>query len=466
MHSYLIDRWQRYALLMLLALLAIGLATLHAFGLYPRAGLYDLSKLRRSSIVTLEGRVLDLPSTRWRQTRFLFEGEAQPLSAFEGKVIVSTRFEADIAPGDRLRLRGYLAPLKSARAPKGFDEQRYWGKKGTFAKFTVWHPSGLENLTRGWSLGRLALAFREKFCNFWRARLMPREAALVLGLTMGGRGILPPKLKEDCVRAGVYHLVVVSGQNMSFVILVALTALAFCRVPSRLALILCLPTVAFYTLSVGAEPPVVRAGICALVTLLARVLRRDIPRIYPLAWAALLILAFEPSDLFGASFQLSFGACLSLWILFALWESDHEPEGWKHWFWSAGRINLAVHLGIGPLLIYYFQRLSLASFLAPWTVFPLASVLTLLGLVGGLWGLLMPLPDVATDAIGGVAKLTLWVIHQLAAWPWSSVEIPVLPFWVTGVYYSTIFGILHLVYRRKNHAPALPLPPRRNRLQP
>ena len=32
------------------------------------------------------------------------------------------------------------------------------------------------------------------------------------------RGVLPKPLKEACIRAGVYHIVVVSGQNMSLIV--------------------------------------------------------------------------------------------------------------------------------------------------------------------------------------------------------------------------------------------------------
>lgn len=434
---------------------------------FPRPGLYDLSRLQGTPSVTLVGRVIDLPMTKWGHTRFVFEGQAEPLTGFKGRVLVTASFDAgQVAPGDQLCLRGWLGALKESRVPGAFSELDYWRNRRVYTKFTVWQPQALEALPSKNYLGRAAYQFRRRFCGFWQERLGVDETALLLGVTMGGRGLLPAALKEACIRAGVYHIVVVSGQNMSLIISVILVTLGIIRLRPQMALLLCLPPILLYTLAVGADPPVVRASVSALVVLTARALRRDIPSIYPLTLAAWWILLNEPSDLFGASFQLSFGASASLLAL-KVFEREGEIESrWKRWLREAIVVSLAVHLGIGPILVFYFQRLSLAGMIANCTIFPLTGALMVVGLAVGSIGAAVPewIPTWVSEPVGWLAQVTLKVVFWLAQKPWATVDLPAPKPLVFVVYYLALFGILLLFHRRKINAQNLPVPARRNRL--
>src|SRR5207302_4288060 len=189
------------------------------------------------------------------------------------------------------------------------------------------------------------------------------EAASLLGTTMGARGVLPSSIKEACIRAGVYHIVVVSGQNMSLIVGLGVSLLWALRVPRRHALWICLVPIVFYTAAVGGDPPVVRAAAMALVGLLTAALERDIPRYYPLLVAAGWILWFEPEALLGASFQLSFGATLSILTIWPYWhERKKAGARWWKWLKEAALMGLAVHIGIWPFVVYYFHRFSFELF--------------------------------------------------------------------------------------------------------
>src|SRR5262249_48775159 len=147
--------------------------------------------------------------------------------------------------------------------------------------------------------------FRQRYRQFWEQHLALNEAGLLLGVTIGARGILPSDVKNACIRAGVYHIVVVSGQNMSLIVSLGVALLLLIHLPRRHAIWACVVPIFFYTTVVGGDPPVMRAAVSALVGLSAFALGRDIPRFYPLLLAAGVILCLEPAALLGASFQLS-----------------------------------------------------------------------------------------------------------------------------------------------------------------
>src|SRR3954470_8998010 len=114
----------RYALPALIAAYSTVLVLLHLCGRFPAPGCYDVSRLNGSAAIELQGKVISFPQTRWGQTRCLFDGRADPLSAFHGRMLVTFKFPVeDLAPGERLWLRGWLSAPRLPRGQNPFNER-------------------------------------------------------------------------------------------------------------------------------------------------------------------------------------------------------------------------------------------------------------------------------------------------------------------------------------------------------
>src|SRR5690242_15899899 len=101
---------KRYALVCIIAAYMAAIFLLSFTGRFPRPGLYDVSRLIGVSQVVMEGRIADAPVIRWDQTQFVLQGRTSPQAAFEGKVAVTLAFpDEELAPGDTVRLRGWLS---------------------------------------------------------------------------------------------------------------------------------------------------------------------------------------------------------------------------------------------------------------------------------------------------------------------------------------------------------------------
>ena len=113
-------------------------------------------------------------------------------------------------------------------------------------------------------------------------------------------------------------------------------------------------------------------------------------------------------------------------------------------------MGLCVHLGIWPLLVHYFHRLSLASLVANVTVFPLSALLMILGLIVGTWGVIAPasVPGCAVWMVRMSVHLMLALIERMSAWSWAMRSVDPPPWPVVGLYYGFLFGILFLIRRR------------------
>jgi competence protein ComEC len=439
---------RRYGLVVLVSAYTLTLILLHALGKFPAPGSFDVSRLIRSPSLVFEGRVLSFPQTRWGQTRFVMEGRVHSHEAFYGRVVVTLRFPLeDLAPGETLRVRGWLSELREASGPGVFNERDYWAGSCVFAALRVWSPEAVVRLHgsdhRSWR--QLAWVFHQRFKRFWFEHLPEDEAAVVSCMTIGSRGILPTDIKNAFVRAGVYHILVVSGQNMALIIALGMGVLSLLRIPRRRLLWFCAVPIAFYASVVGSDPPVARAAAMAIATLAALSLRRDVPGYIPLVLAWFWILLREPEAIFGASFQLSFGATASL---VAAWPWIRGLSRIRsrvlRWVMEAGAVSLVVHLGVWPLLVYYFHQMSLIGFLANWTIFPLSGGLMVAGLVLGSWGVISggKLPDFLIQGMHSALAGTIGLVRWMSAGTWAAIRCPAPSWTVCVVYYAVLICIL------------------------
>ena len=209
--------------------------------------------------------------------------------------------------GDRLRFTSKLKRPRNFRNPGAFDYQGYLADRGIAALGSA----KIENVERlpGFAGSRFA---------FWRSRLHrgviakvhelwpPQDAALIDAMVIGEEAFIDRDTRTDFQRSGTYHVLVVSGMNVSivaFVVFWTLRRLRLGEIPTTLLTIAFCTSYAFIT-EVGA--PVWRATLMCAVYLATRLLYRDRAMVNAIGAAALAILILDPRQLFTASFQMTF----------------------------------------------------------------------------------------------------------------------------------------------------------------
>ena len=139
-------------------------------------------------------------------------------------------------------------------------------------------------------------------------------AGLAQGIVTGKRDGLDRELRLDLNTAGVSHLVVISGSNVSLIAAIVVAVLGW-MIGRRRAIFAALVIVAVYTVFVGADAPVVRAAIMATTMLVAASLGRRTSATAAIAMAAALMVAVQPNVLSDLSFQLSFAATAGIALI-------------------------------------------------------------------------------------------------------------------------------------------------------
>ena len=284
--------------------------------------------------------------------------------------------------------------------------------------------------------------WRERLQREIDSRCAPETAGVLDAALLGNRYNLSRAASERFREGGTFHVLVISGLHISFI--GGIVFLIVRRLTQRRILQFLLPSIIVwsYSLAVGAEASVVRAALMFTFAGLAAIVFRQATSLNALGGAAIVILVHSPKELFDPSFQLTFLSVLAIVVIawplllrFAAIGSWHPVRSTPHppacgrgvktvceiLFWSEKKwqqelsrsshhcrlfkatpaawleryylqsclryvfgavvVSASVQLVLLPLMIFYFHRVSLASFVLNIVVSVLLAVLIAVALV-------------------------------------------------------------------------------------
>ncbi|HSE30101.1 MAG TPA: DNA internalization-related competence protein ComEC/Rec2 [Pyrinomonadaceae bacterium] len=346
--------------------------------------------------------------------------------------------------GERISVMTKLDRTDEYRNPGVSTLSEYLETKGIDAIGVIRGPESIVRIANFKRASVSAVLYK------WRAFLQQQfdsnfsgeTAAVLSAALLGNRYNLSTAAAERFREGGTFHILVISGAHISF--LGALVLLIARRLLARrwLQLAASASVVWLYTILVGAEVSVVRAAFMFTFVALGHLMFRTSLPLNSLGAAALVLLVWNPKDLFDPSLQLTF---LSVWAIVALawpilknlqqigawrpsrttpyppncsrliktlaeslfWsESDWLREqaklnhtfgpfksplaGWleRHhlqrllrYLFAAVLVSLAVQVALLPLQIVYFHRLSVSSLILNIVVGILLTVLAAVSLI-------------------------------------------------------------------------------------
>ncbi|NTX13303.1 DNA internalization-related competence protein ComEC/Rec2 [Myxococcus sp. CA056] len=369
-----------------------------------------------------------------------------------------------LLPGQRLRARVRLAPDAPAANPGEKDFTSVRRRQGVaFTGATSAERVLVLSLAPAWRW--VMEDTRERLAEATHRVAPSRDsAALFLTLAAGRRAELDADWEEAFSRAGLAHVLSVSGLHVAALALMTLALLRRLLVRAgarwrkldarRVAAPAAVPFVWAYVLFTGSQPPAVRSAVMATVVLLGLAWWKRADGLNGLCAAALVLVLCAPSSVEDLSLRLSFLAVLGLVLLVPALRlalpfprpDPREPRRWAR-LWGQGReavaqtlcASAAATLAGLPVAASAFGRVSLAGLLSNVVALPLCGLLT--GLAAGGAALFVVAPPLATPVLWAGAwasEALLWLTRVFAAMPLASVEVPPLGAW-SALY---AFGLL------------------------
>ncbi len=397
--------------------------------------LYSIKQIQNANIpfgkkTTFSGIVVDYPQ----------RGNAQKLiiklqAPYSGKILVVGQPYPSYNYGDLIQFEGAIKKPE----PKNYAD--YLAKDNIFGTINFPKTKFLAENQASYLKSRLFKLRGNIIANFQKT-LPPGKATFLSGITLGERAEFSKELKDKMSASGTTHLVALSGQNITIIVIAMSSFFGFFS-RRKSVFWLTLLIIIFFVLMTGAEASVIRAAIMGGIILLAKQIGRIHSMRNVIAVAAFIMVLYNPQVLrFDLGFQLSFAALIGIVYLsptirkvFKMKEGEGFL-GWRENFLTTTSAQLAVL----PLILINFGNFSLLSLPANILILEAIPLTMILGFALGAIGFVaLPLAIIFSWFVNLFLAYELGIIEIF-----SKISFPIAEIGMLGaiIYYLLITGFI------------------------
>jgi competence protein ComEC len=357
----------------------------------------------------------------------LFTGKG--FETIEGSMILYYKKDSmmnSFTPGDILFIKCTPVEISKRGNPYEFDYSFFMENQGIryyafcSAKSIISHHNPVHR-----KLVHRALIIREKIIGMYKARGITGERlALVAAITLGQKNMLDPEQKQNFIKAGVMHIMAVSGLHAVILSLFVFNLLFFLKKRFNILrisiTILILWSFAFVT---GLTPSVLRATIMFSFLQTGNLMKRRVNGINSVLASAFVLILIKPSVIFDAGFLLSYTAVI---YIICFYQDFYLKLQLKKWLpdkvWQSAAVTIVAQAGTLPLTIMLFNRFPTYFLITNIIIVPLSSLLIITGCIVPMvfpihflsWGIAL--------LLNYLTWLTEYLTAQASSLPYSTIE--------------------------------------------
>lgn len=311
------------------------------------------------------------------------------LQKIEGGLLIYHSTADSIAPtmvpGDLMVIKTKPIPITNRGNPYEFDYRNFMLKKGIrYYAFTreqsiIQYYTGTKLTIR-----EKALITGKKISSIYtRAGISENNAALLAGLTLGQTENILEETYKDFSRAGVMHIMSVSGLHAGVISMFVFGVLFFLR--GKLLVFRVLISIGVlwcFAFITGLSSPVERAALMFTFLHAGKLLKRPVNSINSILSAAFFMLIFNPSDLTSLGFQLSFSAVLFISGFYSKVSAIYRSGIWPvNQLWQMSVVSVLAQLGTMPFVLNAFGQFPAWFLPANLIIIPLSSIIIILAFI-------------------------------------------------------------------------------------
>lgn len=389
-----------------------------------------------SSNVEVIGRITSIPNSNiTNKTKFFFDVESINNNPVRAKTFVNlTNFSDDFSMfkvGQVYKISGKLRQPLKATNPSQFDYGKYLRNFGVFSVLYAEKSDCLyleTNLPLRWAFLRDLNDFRNGILDVHSKYLKSPNLEILGGVVFGDDAVAPPDyIKDNFVNSGLLHILAASGMNVAFIFGFWFYFLTLLKVPYKLRVMSGICVILLYVLMTGVGASVVRAALMLIFVLIGKLINRDAHNVALLAFVAFLMLLYNPAYLNDVGFQLSFVVTLGLLCSANVCIEKFKGNKIKEIFAGAIIVPVVAQIWVIPIQLYYFNTVSLYSFLANISIVPFLSVVSFGGFVSSIVAKIPFCGDFVCKILDWILNLFLSGIVSVSAFfaklPFSLLEM-------------------------------------------
>jgi competence protein ComEC len=434
--------------------------------------LYTKEKARLSILDNQEtffsGYLSDYPEEKENSYRLIFRIERKIINnrqeKINGSLLLYCRKSPDLpvfVPGDRLIIRCIPEEINNRSNPYEFNYRFYMENHGIkYYTFIDKDNILIHSIPEHRKLTHRALMIREKIISMFRERGIEGERlALVAAITLGQKDMLDQEQKQHFIKAGVMHIMAVSGLHAMILSMFIFRILFFLK--GRLNFIRVIITIivlwafAFIT---GLSPSVMRAAIMYSFLQSGNMMRRPVNGINSVLASALVLILARPSVIFDAGFQLSYAAVIYIIMFYRdLYLKLHFKNRLADLIWQSAAVIVIAQAGTLPLTVMLFNRFPTWFILSNIMIVPLSSLVVILGVLLPVTYPLKFLSMILARILSFITGLTENLTEIASSLPLSTIENIGITVMECVFLFITIFLFIRFLLNRKSLSVLFPV---------
>jgi competence protein ComEC len=400
---------------------------------------YTLHHLGEERVSSLPGeeqvlmlRLKEYPEKRGKCFAFLstIEASGEDLSCHpHGNLLIYVNTDSlkwKWVPGDRILVRATPQPIHNNGNPCEFSYSHYLaGRETKYFCFIrendiLSHSSPEKRHVSEYS----SIAARKMIESFSSAGLKGDDLGLVTALTIGEKEFLDREYLTSFSRAGVMHVMAVSGLHVGMISLFLSYLLFFFKrkleVVKILIILLALWSFAFIT---GLSPSVMRATLMFSFLQAGTLLKRPGNSLNLLLASAFILLTARPSVLFEAGFQLSYLAVVFIIVFYEpLYSLLKIKNKLADYLWQMAAVSVVAQAGTFPLTVKLFNTFPLLFLISNIVIIPLSFLIMILAFILIPFSGIEPVSDIIVWALSFLSHITLGFTTYISSLPYGVIS--------------------------------------------
>lgn len=373
-----------------------------------------------------------------------------------GKILLYLSEGADKPEyGDRIAARCYVNKPDAPVFNSDFNYRKYLSDKGIFHQAFVSHNQWVKiDSMCGNPIIAFSLGVRNSMVDLLRNHIGDNdEYAVVSAMMTGYRADLSADMLSAYSKAGVIHIMSVSGLHVGVIYLMIsfiLGLIGWLKKRPWIKVIFVLSLIWFYAIITGLSASVLRSAIMISFIVAGEALRRKINPFNSLAAAAFFLLLIQPNSIGEAGFQLSFTAVAGIFMFYRpLYNVAYFKRKIFDKTWQLVCVSLAAQIATLPLILYHFGQFPVYFLLANLIIVPLSGFILYAAMA---LLLLSGVPGVSETA----SWITFWmakIMNELAKFfeqlPGAAIEDIHLGFMASIMLALVIWFVYEMILRKK-----------------
>ena len=405
------------------------------------------------SAITCTGRIKEVRLSD-DSVRYYVTGVSSELSGsrvkFDSGLVISffkdeydNAYNDELIPGARVSFTGIPRFFEGAANDGGYDEARDMYAKGMVAKIT---DGRITVIKKASYLRRKLWSIRRKVAAFYKIALDNKSAGVLAAVCLGEKVGLSTELRDDYGRAGMSHVLAISGLHISIFGVCVYEFLRRHGISFTVSAGIAVVSVLLFVTMAGLTVSSLRAVIMFIISMGANVLGRKYDGLNASFLSFCIIILLNPRYMLQVGFMYSFGAVLAIYLSSELIDRKYRRiNPILRMFFS----SLSVCIMTFPITAYFSYEVPTYTVFLNLLIIPLVTPLLISGVLAGLMSYI-------SYGLAGLvlipAKLILKFFNFIASCygriPGSSIVIGRPPIFLVFAYF---IGIVVIYFAVKRH---------------